>query len=163
MADSASRRFIPSALGLLAGAVAVSLAMVSCDAVPGPSATDLHPPRVTSFDFAPDTILVSELPPEQVQDSVVRVPLTVAARAVDPDGEVASVLFTFEPASNPQATAVGTLAVVDDAPDDIYAAQVQLALPVLREIYTLRVSAVDTDSLPSNQLTGQVRLLPGDE
>ena len=163
MADSASRRLIQSALRLLAGAVAASLAVVACDAVPGPSPSDLDPPRITSFDYAPDTIVVSDLPPEQVQDSVVRVPLTVAAQAVDTDSEVASVLFTFEPASNPQATAVGTLAVVEDAPDDVYAAQVQLALPVVPEIYTLRVSAIDTDSLPSNQLTGQVRLLPGDE
>jgi len=143
-------------------ALAVALLLVAgCDEAPGPRPLDRQAPEVVAFDYAPDSIVVADLPPDQVQDSVFRTGFAINALVRDPDTDVASVVFTLEPAAAPQRTAVGTLRVAPDVPgDSLYTARAALSLPTLREIYTLRVYAVDTDSLTSNQAVGQVRVIP---
>jgi hypothetical protein len=144
---------------LLAATVAVLLVVSACDETPGPQPLDRQPPRVVAMDYAPDSIRASDLPPEQVQDSVLQAPLAINARVRDPDGDLSAVLFTLEPAAAPQATAVGTLRVQSGA-EDLYAVRAAVSLPAVEERYTLRVYAVDTDSLFSNQAVGQIRVLP---
>ena len=143
-------------------ALAVALLLVAgCDEAPGPRPLDRQAPEVVAFDYAPDSFVVADLPPDQVQDSVFQTGFAINALVRDLDSDVASVLFTLEPAAAPQRTAVGTLRVAPDAPgDSLYTTRAALSLPTVREIYTLRVYAVDTDSLTSNQAVGQVRVIP---
>jgi hypothetical protein len=44
---------------------------------------------------------------------------------------------------------------------DLYGSAIELTLPRADAVYTVRVFAVDTDSLTSNVGLGQVRVLPG--
>jgi hypothetical protein len=143
-------------------ALAAALLLVAgCDEVPGPQPLDRQAPEIVAFDYAPDSIVVADLPPDQVQDSVFQTGFAITALVRDPDRDVASVVFSLEPAATPQRTAVGTLRVATDAPgDSLYTARAALSLPTVREIYTLRVYAVDADSLTSNQAVGQVRVIP---
>jgi hypothetical protein len=156
---------LPSRSAIAAVIVGMMLiAATGCDDTPGAGALDQQAPRVVDFRYTPDSVVVSTLPDDRVQDSLAEVELAIDARVQDADSDVASVLFTLEPASNPRQTALGSLRVVTDAPSgpgELYAARAQLRLPAIRrEIYTLRVYAIDTDSLPSNQATGQIRLIP---
>jgi hypothetical protein len=67
------------------------------------------------------------------------------------------VQFTIEPSSNPRGTATGPLQRADDS---LFAAQLGLRVPVNRtEVYTVRVFAVDDDSLASNQALGQFQFV----
>jgi len=137
------------------------LLVAGCDEAPGPRPLDLRAPEVVAFDYAPDSVVVGDLPPDQVQDSVFQTGFAINALVRDTDSEIASVVFTLEPAASPQTTAVGTLRVASDAPgDSLYSTRAALNLPTLREIYTLRIYAVDTDSLTSNQAIGQIRVIP---
>ena len=106
----------------------------------------------------PDSINGADLAPDQVQDTTAQVPVTVAAKATDPDGRVERVVFTIEPASRPRATAVGRL---DSLQSTQYGRAFRLSIPAtVPEIYTVRVYAVDNDSLSSNQVVGQFRFVP---
>jgi len=160
MADSpaftfraAGRRTAPS-LRRLAVAL-LMLMLVGCDQVPGQE--EAAPPRVSDLQVTPDSVRAAALPPEQVQDSVAQVPLRIAARAADPDGAVERVVFTFEPATTPRNTGFGTLQATTG---DRYARDVVVGLPTGRnEVYTIRVYAVDADSLASDQVVGQLRFV----
>jgi hypothetical protein len=99
----------------------------------------------------------ADVPPDQVQDSLARVDLRLRVRATDPDGTIERVQFTVEPASNPRGTATGTLS---READSLFARRLGLRVPVFRtEVYTVRVYAVDDDSLASNQALGQFRFV----
>ena len=116
------------------------------------------PPSVSRLAVTPDSINAADVPPDQVQDSVARVPLSIAATATDPDGTVERVVFTIEPSSSPQGTASGTL---QREQGSRYRRAVELGIPVfLDEVYTIRVFAVDDDSLSSNQSLGRFRFEP---
>jgi hypothetical protein len=102
-------------------------------------------------------VTADNLPPDQVQDSTARVPLTIAASASDPDGSVERVTFTIEPASNPRGTLVGTL-TRDQGTQ--YRRDIALQVPIATDkLYTVRVFAVDDDSLASNQSIGHFRFV----
>jgi hypothetical protein len=107
----------------------------------------------------PDSVRAADLQPDQVQDSLARVPLAIAAGITDPDGQIERVIFTIEPSSNPRGTASGSLQ--EQTEDGVYARQIGLRVPVaVDEVYTVRVFAVDDDSLESNQGVAQFRFLP---
>jgi hypothetical protein len=112
---------------------------------------------VSALEVVPDSVHESELPSDQVQDSTAQVPLDIAARATDPDGSINRVVFLLEPSSNPRGTASGTLPAVEDA---LYEGRLAFSVPLIDEIYTVRVFAVDDDSLASNQVAGQFRFVP---
>ena len=130
--------------------------LFGCDQVTRPEPG--QPPSVSALELTPDSVNASQVPPDQVEDSVARVPLTIAATATDPDGAVERVVFTIEPSSNPRGTASGTL---QPEQGTRYRRDVGLGVPVFRdEVYTIRVFAVDDDSLASNQAIGRFRFEP---
>jgi len=149
-------RFVPSLQTcLLVAALGPGALVVGCDQVSRPDAT--QPPSVRSLAVQPDSVIADNLPPDQVQDSTVRVPLTIAASASDPDGSVERVTFTIEPASNPRGTLVGTLSRDQGTQ---YRRDIALQVPIATdELYTVRVFAVDDDSLASNQSIGHFRFV----
>lgn len=122
-----------------------------CDAVPGLEAEERQPPRVSNLQIVTDSIEISDA------DSLARVTLDLSARAADPDGTIVQVVFLLEPSSNPQGTASGELRSVEGS---LYAERVGLTVPLVEEIYAVRVFAVDDDSLASNKVTGQFRFEP---
>jgi hypothetical protein len=68
------------------------------------------------------------------------------------------VVFTIEPAGNPRGTATGTLQELEEHK---FTGRIGLRVPAfIDEVYTVRVFAVDDDSLASNQALGHVRFIP---
>jgi hypothetical protein len=135
------------------------LALGGCDTAPTPEETQR--PSVSGLQLVPDSVHQSDLPPDQVEDSTAQVPVQLAARATDPDGSVVRVVFVLEPSSNPRGTISGRLPAQSQGAS-LYGGQLALSLPLVDEIYTVRVFAVDDDSLASNQVTGQLRFVPSD-
>ncbi len=152
-----------SIVARLLGAVLLGGSLVlwsGCDTVPAPD-RDQQPPSVSALQVVPDSIHQSDLPSDQVQDSTARVPLEVSARATDPDGTVVRVMFVIEPSSNPRGTVSGRLPSRSQS-SSLYGGQLAFSVPLVNEIYTVRVFAVDDDSLASNQVMGQLRFVPTD-
>lgn len=143
------------ALALLMGGMGL---WSGCDTVPSPD-REQQPPSVSALQVVPDSIHQSDLPPDQVEESSAQVPLDISARATDPDGTVERVVFLLEPSSNPRGTTSGSLPVVEN---DLYGGRLVFTVPLVDEIYTVRVFAVDGDSLTSNRVTGQFRFVPSD-
>lgn len=145
---------------MLAALVAALVLAAGCDSVPGPASLDRVPPQVTNLQLAPDTVDAAALPDDQVQDSVATVPMSVRAGASDPDGRVARVFFTIEPS---RARGASIRVPLDSVGPQDYGVDVSIQLPArVDEVYTVRVYAVDTDSLLSNQVQGQIRVLADD-
>lgn len=144
----------------LLGAVVLGTAFVGvggCDAVQGVEHEEQRSPSVFALRLEPDSISRTDRSSDAEQDTI---SLSVAASASDPDGDIDRVLFTVEPASNPRGTAFGQLRPVEGAQHE-YVRNFALLVPAVPdEIYTVRVFAVDNDSLASNQVTGQVRVAP---
>jgi len=114
-------------------------------------------PLVSGLVVRPDSVTAADVPPDRVQDSLAQIDLRLQAYARDPDGAVERVQFVIEPSTNPRGTATGTLQRENDS---LYARQIGLRLPVfVTEVYTVRVFAVDDDSLASNQVLGQFRFV----
>ena len=135
---------------------AAPLFVTGCDETPGAVSSTQIPPEVADFAHAPTRVVVDSLPNDRVQNNTVQVPLAVQARATDADGTVQRVEFTIEPSQNPRNTLVLDL---PPAQGDRYAGAVSVGLPVVDEIYTVRVYAIDNDSLVSNQVRGQFRVV----
>ena len=148
--------------GVLLGGALLGGSLVGglgCDTVPAPDRT-LQPPTVAGLQVAPRRIVVADLPPDQVQDSSAVVPVLLdSVRARDPDGSVARVVFTVEPSSNPRGTISGELRA---GRRPVYSDTLVLGLPLADEVYTVRVFAIDDDSLASNRVTGQFRVVAAD-
>ena len=138
---------------------AVLLWAAGCDTGPSPSSLEQQRPAVSSFAFAPDSVVVANLPPDRVENGRVQVPLSAQVRAADPDGQVERVVFTIEPSSSPQNTIVLSL---PQAAGDVYGSAFGIGLPVFDEIYSVRAYAIDNDSLISNQVRGQFRVVAPD-
>lgn len=156
----------PSILHRLLGAAVLGVGLGlcgGCDAVPAPD-RDQQPPSVSALQVVPDSIHQSELEPGRIRGSEAKVELGILARAADKDGTVERVVFLLEPSSNPQGTLSGRLPAIENAAEnDVYGGVFDsLSVPLIDEIYTMRVFAVDDDSLSSNQVTGQFRFVPAD-
>ncbi len=149
-------------LGRLLGAVLIlggPALWGGCDTVPAPERTQ-RGPSVADLQVTPDSVHGSDLDDEQIVDSLAQVVVDVSARVADPDGTVERVVFVFEPSSNPRGTLSGTLPPANNATR--YGGHLGLSLPLVDEVYTVRVFAVDDDSLSGNQVTGQFRFVPTD-
>jgi hypothetical protein len=141
---------------LLLAALGIGSVFLGCDQVS--ELEERQRPSVSGLSVTPDSVNVADLPPEQVQDSVVAVGMSISAQAEDPDGAVERVEFTFEPSSNPRGTFRGTLSPVGNGK---YEWEDRLGFPIVDEVYTIRLFAVDDDSLASNQAVGRFRVTPG--
>jgi len=121
-----------------------------CDTASAPGT--LQNPSVSGLRVVLDSVVV--------QDSTARVGVVIdSVQATDPDGSIVRTSFVLEPSSNPRATLTGNLPPQNPP---VYGDTLALALPLIDEIYTVRVFAVDDDSLASNQVTGQFRFGPAD-
>ncbi|MCS3751562.1 hypothetical protein GGQ19_002757 [Salinibacter ruber] len=148
-------------LGRLLGAVLIvggPALWGGCDTVPAPERTQ-RGPSVADLQVTPDSVHGSDLDDEQIVDSLAQVAVDVSARVADPDGTVERVVFVFEPSSNPRRTISGALSAVEPP---VYGGTLPLSVPLVDEVYTVRVFAVDDDSLSGNQVTGQFRFVPTD-
>ena len=149
-------------LGRLLGAVLIvggAALWGGCDTVPAPERTQ-RGPSVADLQVTPDRVHGSDLDDEQIVNSLAQVAVDVSARVADPDGTVEEIVFTFEPSSNPQETSSSVLPAQDGT--SRYRLQLNLLIPLADEVYTVRVFAVDDDSLSGNQVTGQFRFVPTD-
>mgnify|MGYP006425335261 CR=1 FL=1 len=140
----------------MAALCATVLLVAGCDETPGAMSSTQVPPEVADFAHAPTRVVVDSLPADRVQGGTVQVPVVVQARATDPDGTVERVEFTIEPSRSPRNTLVLDL---PPAQDNRFAGAVSVGLPLIDEIYTIRVYAIDNDSLVSNQVRGQFRVV----
>ncbi|WP_022836077.1 hypothetical protein [Salisaeta longa] len=142
------------------GVCGVLLILAACDNNPSGVAPTPTPPQVGAFQYAPDSINAAALPPDQVSDGTARVLIDMGVRAADADGAVARVVYTLAPASAPQAAISGPL---QPAAGNRYEARLNVGVPAtLNTQYTLRVYAIDNDSLVSNQVQGRIRFVPAD-
>lgn len=121
-----------------------------CDTVPGLRG-ERDSPEVSDLQIAIDSVQVVE------EDSQVQIDLFLSVQATDQDGTIDRVVFTLEPASNPQRTVSGELPAAEGS---LYGGLVQLTLPFEEEVYTVRVFAEDDDGLASNQVTSQFHFVP---
>ena len=156
------RRSVPSIFSWLLGIVLIGGGLglgVGCDTVPAPD-RDQRRPSVAGLQITPDSVHESDLSEGEIVDSLAQVTVDLSARATDPDGTVARVAFLFEPSSNPRGTLSGTLSELSE--EGRYGGRLELSIPLRDETYTVRVFAVDDDSLSSNQVTGQLRFVPVD-
>lgn len=149
---------MPQRLFALSLAAALALVLSACDTAPGLT-PPAQPPVVTDLAYSPDSVTADSLGPSRVTDSTVTADVRIIARASDPDGEIARVVFTIEPAAVPEAAIEGTLPAIPEEPD-LYGTAIDLTLPRVDEIYTIRTYAIDRDSLVSNVSLGQLRVLP---
>lgn len=141
---------------LLLAALGMGVTVLGCDQVSRPE--EGQPPSVSGLEVVPDTFDAARLEPLPEQDSLVQDTVGISVVAEDPDGQVARVVFTVEPASNPRATILGSLNPVND---NVYAGGGILTVPRYRGVtYTVRVYAVDDDSLASNQSIGRLQVIP---
>lgn len=132
---------------------------VACDTAPGPTSLDNRPPLVSDLDYAPGVVDPGtgdgQVP---VVDGSVVVSISVQVVAVDPDGQVADVLYTLEsPGLGRRVVASGRM---EPAGEGLYEASITLSLPVEQPgLYSLVVYATDSAGHLSNQVRGSVRLL----
>jgi len=142
---------------LLAAALLLVGSLAGCDQGGAVDRSRGQAPLVSGLVLRPDSVNAASIPAQQVQDSLAQVVLRLRVRAIDPDGVVERVQFTVEPASNPRSTATGTL---QRESDSLFVRELGLRVPVfLTEVYTVRVFAVDDDSLASNQTLGQFQFV----
>lgn len=136
--------------------VLIGLLGLGCDQV---SPREMgQPPSVYGLQVTPDSVNAADLPAGQVDDSLAAVELEISTTVRDEDGRVERTVFTIEPASSPQGTATGRLRARDST---TYARQFAIRVPAfVDEVYTVRVFAVDDDSLASNQAIGRFRFVP---
>jgi hypothetical protein len=142
---------------LLAATLLLVGSLAGCDQGGAVDRSRDQAPLVSGLVLRPDSVNAADVPSQQVQDSLAQVGLRLRVRATDPDGTVERVQFTVEPASNPRGTATGTLQRENDS---LFVRELGLRVPVfLTEVYTVRVFAVDDDSLASNQTLGQFQFV----
>ncbi|SHK58977.1 hypothetical protein [Rhodothermus profundi] len=124
-----------------------------CDALPGAPSLEGRPPVVSELSFTPDSVDFNTLPPAQIQGDTAFIPLSIAVRAHDPDGQVVQVAFVVQaPLSTPEPVATGTLEAIGG---DRYAGQTILRLHRAQVgPYTVLVYAVDNEQRLSNQVRG---------
>lgn len=139
--------------GLGAAVILGPLLLLGCDTAPSAPPAALTPPRVADF-----ALEVEVVPDPDLPDTLAAIQLEASLRAADSDGQVVRTEMTVEPSQAPAATTVLTLPNVSD---DRYGQIVTVVLPAtLDERYTVRAYAIDNDSLVSNQVRGQFRIVP---
>lgn len=125
---------------------------MGCDEVSPLNEENGQPPRVSNLTVAPDTVTAP------ASTDTVEVTLNVSAQVQDPEGieTVDRAVVIVEPASDPFRT--GEITVQPEVLQ--LGASFSLSLPVQREVYSVRLSAVDADGLPSNRAITQFQLIP---
>lgn len=140
--------------------VGAALWLAACDTGPGPEPLDKQPPTVSDLTVAPETIRIAELPADQVSGGQAVVDLTLAASARDADGTVDRVLAIIDPVYSGSAAGITQLDPLDGAR---YGGVRRYAVAADRaDVFTIRVLAIDNDSLTSNEVVRQFRIIPAD-
>jgi hypothetical protein len=144
---------------LLLAVLGMGSLLLGCDQVSRPDPA--QPPSLSGLTVTPDSVDAADLPPEQITDTLAVVDMEISARAADPDGTIDRVVFTFEPSSNPRFTVSDTLLPVEGTANQYrFDDFLPIFQPAVDEVYTIRVFAVDDDSLASNQGVGRFRFVP---
>lgn len=129
--------------------------LAACDTAPGPEALDQRPPVLSDFSLSPQQVAFDQLPPDQIDGDVVRIPLefSVAARATDrPIREVAFVVQS--PTSSTTPVAMGTLT---SAGGDRYTGSTTIEISAVEvATYPILVYAVDKANRASGEVRGQL-------
>jgi hypothetical protein len=133
------------------------LFLAACDATPGPAALDLQQPVVSALALTPDTVRAADLPDDQAANGQALVDFTIEVTARDADGTVDRVLVVFDPAYGTSTPGVAQLLRIEG---DRYGGVRRYPLATDQADHiTVRVFAVDNDSLTSNQVVAQIRYL----
>jgi hypothetical protein len=142
-------------LGLLGGA---GLFCVACDTAPGPSDPDAHPPVVSDLSYAPQAVLVDQLPPSQIVNGAAQVSLSLQVSVRDEDGDLAAVQFVVQPPGlDSTPVAAGDLQAQGGS---VYTATVPLSLPIAAVgNYTVVVYATDATGQLGNEVLGTLSLV----
>lgn len=138
-------------LGVACAVLLLGLLSGGCDQAAGPEARDGTPPVVSDLVLVPDTAAVP------VDTATATIEVGIEAHVRGSDGAVERVVFTLDPKSNPQSAISDRLV---QRVNEQYLRQFQLSLPTREDVYTVRVYAVDDDSLTSNQVLGQFQVVP---
>ena len=148
-------RVLPRIAGCVLGGW---LLWAGCDSAPGPAPADREPPVVAAFSYAPQVVDLETLPPDQLVEGRVRVPVDLAATVRDADGTVGQVRYLVKAPG--QATTVMAEGILTRADGDRYTSRFTLDVPVAEVgSYTITVFAVDDDAQLSNQAIGTVTLV----
>ena len=143
----------------VAGFVAM-LQLAACDTGPGPQPLDRQPPTVANLSIAPETVRVAELPPDRVSNGQALVDLTLAVEARDADGTIDRVLVIIDPAYGASSSGVTQLDPLDGV---LYGGLRRYPVAADRaDVFTIRALAIDDDSLTSNEVVRQFRIIPAD-
>lgn len=129
--------------------------LVSCDTAPGPARSDNRPPVLSDFSFSPQIVSLSDVPENQIEGDMVRIPVTMQVAARDDDGSVTEVTFTVRsPISGKPLIAVGSLEQVSEGQ---YATTADVRIPTA-EVgkYTVLLQAVDDEGALSNDARGML-------
>ena len=133
---------------LIVGAVLV----VACDTTTGPDPVDYHVPVLEDFVYAPQRVVYSDLPPEQIVGFTVELPISMSVRARAGSSPIREVRYILQ-----QGPHAATRGVLEDQGGDLFAAQFTLTLSALEEsIHTLLVYAVDAASRLSGEARGTI-------
>lgn len=127
-----------------------------CDATPGPVDPEGQAPSLSNLSFSPSNVILGQIPPEQIEGDLVRVPVSFRVEVADPDGDVDRVAYAIQsPIASRSTLASGTL---DGAGNGVYRGNVDVRLPK-GEVgtYTLLLYAVDQEGRLSNQVRGSMR------
>lgn len=134
------------------------MAGIACDSAPGPSDSNPRPPVVSDFSYAPQAVLVDQLPPSQIVDGKAQVSLSLRVSVRDEDGDLAGVQFLVQaPGNTDEPVASGDLQAEGGG---VYAITTPLALPIA-EVgnYTVVVYATDAAGQLGNEMLGTLSLV----
>lgn len=139
------------------GGALLLVGLAACDAAPGVAPAPGRPPVLSDFTFGPSSVVLNDLPPDQVSGETARVPLTLGVTVTDPDGPVAAVRYVvLSPQQNAAPLATGTLA---RAASGRFEATPTVDIPSAEAgLYTVLLYAVDVEGSVSNQVRGLLRV-----
>jgi hypothetical protein len=131
--------------------------MAACDSAPGPENLGTRLPTLSEFSFSPQSIVLEQLPPEQIDGENVLVPLELSVQAVDPNRRMEQVAYVVQsPDTTFDPVATGVLIA---AGNNRYTASETIALPrALVGAFNIIVYAVTTDQQLSSEVRGAIHL-----
>ena len=149
---------------LLATLVAVTTGMLitACDSAPGARDLQESAPVVSGLSFAPGSISLDAVPPEDVSDGFAHVSLEVVATVADEDDD-ATALYIFVLPPDGTAAVTGEK-IINLNGDGRITSAVDLTIPTAQVgIYTVKVYASDGLGQLGNQATGSLEVTASSE
>lgn len=143
---------------LTAAVCAAGLFLAGCDAAPGARSDGGTPPRLSAFSYSPQSVVLEQVPPQNVSETTVEVPFEVSVQVSDPDGDLSAVVLVVQrPNPNAAPVVAGTLSALGGGR---YGTTGVLTLPKA-EVgnYTVLVYAQDEAGARSDEYRGLLRYL----